>query len=124
MSETVSAADIAVSRDNHVAIVEIRRPPHNFFDIQLIRGLADIFESLDADPTCRSIVLAAQGSAFCAGADFSRRENAADVDPARTSNPLYDEALRLFSCVNRSWLPCTGLPWAAGSVCRWWRTFA
>lgn len=98
MSKTTNATDIAVSRDEHVAIVEICRPPHNFFDIPLIRGLADIFESLDADPSCRSIVLAAQGSAFCAGADFSRRENASDVDPERTSNPLYDEALRLFSC--------------------------
>ncbi len=98
MSETGSTADIGVSRDGHVAIVEIRRPPHNFFDIQLIRGLADIFESLDSDPTCRCSVLAAQGTSFCAGADFSRPENAPDVDPTRKTTPLYDEALRLFSC--------------------------
>lgn len=99
MSETSNAADIAVSSDEHVAIVEICRPPHNFFDIALIKGLANIFESLDKDPSCRSIVLAAQGTAFCAGADFSRRENAPDVDPTRTSNPLYDEAVRLFACL-------------------------
>jgi hypothetical protein len=31
-----------------VALVEIRRPPHNYFDIALIRELATAFEALDA----------------------------------------------------------------------------
>ncbi|HUN69362.1 MAG TPA: enoyl-CoA hydratase/isomerase family protein, partial [Burkholderiales bacterium] len=53
-----------------VATVEIRRPPHNFFDHALIRQLADAFEALDRDPACRAIVLAAQGKSFCAGANF------------------------------------------------------
>jgi len=99
VTEISTPADIGLTRDAHVAIVEIRRPPHNFFDIELIRGLADLFEALDRDPGCRSIVLCAEGTAFCAGADFSRRERSAVPGAGATSNPLYDEAVRMFSCV-------------------------
>ncbi|MGI8524598.1 MAG: enoyl-CoA hydratase/isomerase family protein, partial [Pseudolabrys sp.] len=62
--------DIAVERNSHVALIEIRRPPHNFFDIALIQEIATALEALDADGGCRAVVLAAQGSAFCAGANF------------------------------------------------------
>src|SRR4029077_10443683 len=62
--------DIGVQKTGHVALVEIRRPPHNFFDVALIKELASAFEALDADADCRALVLAAQGKAFCAGADF------------------------------------------------------
>ena len=91
--------DVGVEFDGHVAVVELRRPPHNYFDIALIAALADAFERLEADASCRVIVLAAQGTAFCAGANFAKRE---DSTPAQRSprgiNPLYGEALRLFSC--------------------------
>jgi enoyl-CoA hydratase/carnithine racemase len=90
--------DISMTREGHVAIVEIRRPPHNFFDIDLIRGLADLFEALDRDDSCRSILLCAEGTAFCAGADFSKRDRSVIPGEEQKSNPLYDEAVRLFSC--------------------------
>jgi enoyl-CoA hydratase/carnithine racemase len=104
-----SHAVVDVSWDGNVATVELRRPPHNFFDIGLIRHLADAFEDLDADRRCRAVVLAAQGSSFCAGANFSRQEpesaagaGAGEATPAQRSpaalNPLYAEAIRLFSC--------------------------
>ena len=50
--------DIGVDLDGMVATIEIRRPPHNFFDIDLIREIADACEALDQDPACRAIVLA------------------------------------------------------------------
>jgi len=53
--------DVGVEKAGHVALVEIRRPPHNFFDVTLIRELANAFEALDTDPECRALVLAAQG---------------------------------------------------------------
>ncbi|HEV3038158.1 MAG TPA: enoyl-CoA hydratase/isomerase family protein [Candidatus Angelobacter sp.] len=65
--------DVSVTLEQHVALVEIHRPPHNYFDQQLIRSLADAFESMDKDPACRSLVLASEGKSFCAGADFSKR---------------------------------------------------
>lgn len=33
-------SDIGVLMVQHVAVVEMRRPPHNFFDVALIAGLA------------------------------------------------------------------------------------
>ena len=64
--------DLNVRIESHVAVVEIRRPPHNYFDFQLIEGLADCFEELDQQSDVRAIVLASQGDSFCAGADLSR----------------------------------------------------
>ena len=90
--------DASVSIDNYVATVEIHRPPHNFFDVQLIRDLASAFNDLDADPACRAIVLAAEGKSFCAGANFANRNPTGATDPSQGGNPLYAEGVRLFSC--------------------------
>src|SRR6266852_597517 len=62
--------DIGVERSGFVTLIEIRRPPNNFFDIALIREIAGALEALDQDPGCRAIVLASQGTAFCAGSNF------------------------------------------------------
>ncbi len=85
---------------NMVATIEIRRPPHNFFDIDLIRQIADACEALDQDPACRAIVLAAQGAAFCAGAKLGDGADVQDVlvkrSEAGQAGHLYVEAVRLF----------------------------
>ena len=65
--------DIGVERDDHVAIVEIRRPPNNFLDVELLGNLATTLEELDRDPGCRAVVLAAQGKHFCAGGNLKQR---------------------------------------------------
>ena len=62
--------DIGVDMHGHVALIEIRRPPHNFFDVALIQEIAGALEALDEDIGCRAVVLAAQGKSFCAGANF------------------------------------------------------
>jgi len=94
-------SDIGVEKSGHVALVEIRRPPNNFFDIPLIKEIADAFESFDKDIDVRAVVLAAQGKAFCAGANFGdgstldgqgRRPN----EPGPGVAPLYVEGNRLF----------------------------
>jgi enoyl-CoA hydratase/carnithine racemase len=91
--------DVSISLDHLVALVEIHRPPHNFFDHALIRNLADAFEALDANPECRASVLAAEGKSFCAGANFHADADAAPDRPATIeTNPLYAEAVRLFAC--------------------------
>ncbi len=94
----IGAADVSVTKENHVALVEIRRPPHNFFDLDLVRRLADTFEALDADGNCRAIVLASEGTAFCAGANFANRRPPVAGDAQDATNPLYFEAIRLFAC--------------------------
>ncbi len=67
--------DIDISRDGHVAIVEIRRPPNNFFDAELISNLARAFEALDGDDDCRALVLCSAGKHFCAGNNFAASRN-------------------------------------------------
>jgi enoyl-CoA hydratase/carnithine racemase len=95
--------DIGVERQGLVAIVEIRRPPNNFFDISLINQIADAFDALDSDPGCRAIVLAAQGKAFCAGANFGDGQQLTrdglrpgEKDTIATAGHLYIQAIRLF----------------------------
>src|SRR5580704_10251458 len=63
--------DIGVSSEGHVGIVEIQRPPHNFFDNSLINQIADAFEAFDRDGNIRAYVLRAQGKSFCAGGRFA-----------------------------------------------------
>lgn len=95
----VKYGDVSVVLEEHVASVEIHRPPHNFFDHELVKDLADAFQALDKDPECRALVLASEGKSFCAGADFKR--------PAAThgggaesvgASQIYREAVRLFAC--------------------------
>src|SRR5213082_57500 len=99
MSDFTGFREIGVNLDGLVATVEIRRPPHNFFDSALIAEIGEAFERLDADPACRTIVLAAEGRSFCAGADFSKRMDTGTVQEAARSGAgrhLYKEAIRLF----------------------------
>src|ERR1700716_3277275 len=63
--------DIGVEKTGHVTTIEIQRPPLNFFDVSLINQIADALTDIDNDPEARAVVLAAQGKAFCAGANFS-----------------------------------------------------
>src|SRR5947207_3345834 len=85
MSDYTGFREIGVSLDGLVATVEIRRAPHNFFDSALIAEIGEAFERLDADPACRTIVLAAEGRSFCAGADFSKRMDTGTVQEAARS---------------------------------------
>lgn len=87
-----SRDELRVDRYGHVALVEIRRGPHNYVDVRFMGALADVFEQLDRDPACRCIVLASEGRAFCAGADF----NSADAKEERDPASFYVQAMRLF----------------------------
>ena len=85
-----------VQIDRHVAVLLFRNPPHNYATIALLRLLADALHTLDNDSQVRAVVLAADGKAFCAGADL--------ISPngfgARGDDPLrefYDQAIRIFS---------------------------
>jgi len=92
--------DIGVETRGHVAIVEIRRAPHNFFDMSLIKQIADAFEGFDKDINIRAGVLCADGKAFCAGANFgdgSKLDNQGNrPNENQMGGHLYQEAVRLF----------------------------
>ena len=93
----MSFDDIEIARDGHVAVVEIQRPPNNFFDVSLITDLATAFEGLDEDDACRALVLCSQGKHFCAGNNFGApRAESERRERAAGRNPLYAAAVRLF----------------------------
>ncbi|SNQ51180.1 Short chain 3-hydroxyacyl-CoA dehydrogenase / enoyl-CoA hydratase [Frankia canadensis] len=90
-------ADIAVeTRPDHVAVVEIRRPPHNYFDLPLVTALADAYDELAAGGDARAVVLAAAGRHFCVGADLGGASSAEPVT-VQGAPALYEEAIRLFA---------------------------
>jgi enoyl-CoA hydratase/carnithine racemase len=92
--------DIAVETTGHVAVLEIQRPPNNFFDVDLINAMGDAFEAMDEDANVRALVLAADGKHFCAGANFGNRDEQSrrQARTATDGNPLYSAAVRLFAC--------------------------
>ena len=95
---TSTTPDLSVEVTDHVATVTIHRPPNNFFDTTLVRGIADTFDDL-AEGRARAVVLQSEGKHFCAGRDFSRPRGDDDTPEA-----LYREAARLVAAP---------LPWVA-----------
>jgi enoyl-CoA hydratase/carnithine racemase len=88
--------EVAIEFSGHVAVATIDRPPNNHVSVELMHDLADALDDIDADKNLRAVVLAAAGKNFCAGADL--------VSPTGIGgsgmqgiNPLYVEAVRLFS---------------------------
>src|SRR5579871_5309879 len=95
--------EIGVEKIGHVGIIEIQKPPFNFFDVAMINQIADALEEFDRDVEIRASVLAAQGKAFCAGANFNdparqEQEKRSETDPASNLpiNHLYVQAVRIF----------------------------
>ena len=80
---------IRVDVQGHVATVTMNRPEvRNAFNDEVIAELTEAFARLGEDAAVRAIVLAAEGPAFCAGADlnwmrrmadYTREENLADA---------------------------------------------
>jgi enoyl-CoA hydratase/carnithine racemase len=89
---------VTVTRHNHVAHITFSNPPHNFATVALLRAIADALESLDADPSCRAVVLASTGKTFCAGGELANPVGGGlggtGADPFRE---FYDQALRLYA---------------------------
>jgi enoyl-CoA hydratase/carnithine racemase len=61
---------LAVEKSGNIAVVEVRRGPHNFFDEGSLRELGSALVDLDADQDVRTLVLCSEGRSFCAGADL------------------------------------------------------
>lgn len=87
-------AGLIVERDGNLVIVEMNGPPHNYFDEDTLKELADTLSRLDTEPAVRAIVLAARGKSFSAGAVLGRPP---PPGPKSRSELIYDEARRLFA---------------------------
>ena len=89
--------EVSVTRDGHVAVLEIDRPPYNHVSVELMRHLADALDAIDGEIDLRAVVLCSVGKAFCAGADLVAPTGLAGSSGMTTINPLYVEAVRLYS---------------------------
>ncbi|PBI89432.1 putative enoyl-CoA hydratase [Rhodococcus erythropolis] len=93
---TVPAFDgLRVQTDGAVAVLEIARPPANFFDRPLIAAIADTLDALSLDDSARVAVLSSEGKHFCAGANFG--DPSEGSDRPSDARRLYAEGARLFS---------------------------
>ena len=88
--------EISVTREAHVAVLEIDRPPHNHVSVELMRDLADALVDIDGELELRAVVLCSAGKSFCAGADLVAPTGIAGSGMGGV-NPLYIEAIRLYS---------------------------
>ena len=86
---------LEVTLDDSVAVLEMRKPPANYFDEELVRAIATATHALDHEPRCRALVLCAAGRHFCAGADFADTEGFG-ADKSMTARRIYEQAARLF----------------------------
>lgn len=85
-----SYQSLLVTIDKHIATVTLNCPEkRNAFNDEMIAELTTAFTDLGVNDEVRVIVLAANGKAFCAGADlnwmramadYSHEENLADAD--------------------------------------------
>jgi 2-(1,2-epoxy-1,2-dihydrophenyl)acetyl-CoA isomerase len=90
--------DVDVAFEDGVAIVTLRRPPHNLLTEPALRSLADAIEGLRG--AARAAVLRSEGRSWCAGADFRARDA---PDPTDTKSftaqtgAFYEQAARVFA---------------------------
>jgi enoyl-CoA hydratase/carnithine racemase len=90
--------DVLVEHVGKVAVVSLRRPPHNLLDEPALRRLADALETVAA--SARAVVLCSEGRSFCAGADF-RSSDAPDPTAGGSfeaqTGAFYRQAARVFA---------------------------
>jgi 2-(1,2-epoxy-1,2-dihydrophenyl)acetyl-CoA isomerase len=91
---TRTLSDLSVTVADGVARLELRRPPVNHIDEDLLARIVGAATELDDDPACRVIVLASEGKHFCAGADLGNGEFVRDR--AAAAEGLYRSAAKLF----------------------------
>ena len=94
MQSAMAFQHIGMGALGPVTLVEVRRPPNNFVNRDMMAELATAFEALDRESDCRVILLASEGKHFCAGADFASRNP--DGTEEGSGRHLYKEAQRLF----------------------------
>jgi enoyl-CoA hydratase/carnithine racemase len=96
-SDASRSSDVSVVLDDdHVATIELHRPPENYVDEGFVGEIADALLALDDDLRCRAVLLVSEGKHFCAGAKLGvSAEDIASI-PTGDTNPLYDQVARLF----------------------------
>lgn len=88
------STELSVERRGHIAVLEVHRPPANYFDQAILKEIADVGADLQQSMQVRALVLCSEGKHFCAGANFAPDGIGEDREAA--SRRLYVEATRIF----------------------------
>jgi enoyl-CoA hydratase/carnithine racemase len=95
--------DVSVQLQDHIALIEIHRPPHNYFDAQLISYLPPMHSRRWTKNTSAARWYSLPKGNPCAGADFHATAAKADDEVAATTSRLYNNAVRFLLVQSRSW---------------------
>jgi enoyl-CoA hydratase/carnithine racemase len=88
--------DIHIARDGFVATVTIDKPPINAVSVDLMRDLADALEGWTRMASRALSCWRRRGRCSARALILSNRTSEGPI-PERSINPLYDQAVRLFS---------------------------
>ena len=98
MTEPGAPAQVTMELDGDVAVVTLRRPPHNLLTEPALAALADAVHGLP--PSTRAAVVCSEGRSFCAGADFRAGDAPDPTDDAgfnARTGAFYAQAVRVFA---------------------------
>lgn len=81
-----------LERDGHLAIIRLNRPEElNSLNYPALARLGTIIEEIQQNPKeIRAVIVAAQGRAFCAGADLKERRTLNEQQVRRNVNKIRD----------------------------------
>lgn len=85
-----SVDGLSIETDGFIVVIELNRPPANFFTAEQVEGIAAGL-SLAAANGARAAVLGSRGKHFCAGADLAGSSRQENLD-----SRLYEAAALLF----------------------------
>ena len=77
-NEKYETLNLAV--EDGIAVLTLARPPVNALGRRLVEDLNDAVAALGKDDSLRALVVAAEGRAFCAGADLKERQGMSAED--------------------------------------------
>ena len=92
VSEDLRDLQVTITPDR-VGVLELRRPPNNFFDEDLLHRLAEAADKLSQGDDARVILLCSEGRNFCAGAQHGHEPS----ESARPAPHVYASASRLLA---------------------------
>jgi len=88
---------LLIDRTDAVVTLTLNRPDSlNSLDVALKEALRETLAELDTDPTCRAVVLAGAGRAFCVGQDL--REHVATLEASYANEPGAGAPLDTYGC--------------------------
>jgi enoyl-CoA hydratase/carnithine racemase len=71
---------LKLTRQEGTAVLTLARPPVNALGRRLVEELGSAVETLERDDSLRTLIVAAEGKAFCAGADLKERQSMSEAD--------------------------------------------